>query len=301
MAESVSTSRSTVLLVTAGVLWGTGGLAGAMLSDRAALDPLAVAAYRLLLGGGLATIGCAVLGGFRYCWNVAAVLRVLAVGALLAVFQVAYYLAVAALSVSLATLLTIGSVPVLVAFASAIADRAWPTSRVRLAVGVALTGLVLLCGAGGTDPTSPQTGLGVVLTLCSGAGFASMILLTRQPVPGLPASTVTTAGLLTGGLLLLPIALPVGMAIPMTWPVLGIAGFLAAVPTAIAYGAYFTGSRGATPIASALAVLLEPLTAAVLAVVLLGERLTVGGIVGAALLILALLLNNLANRAGTGR
>ena len=39
------------LLVVAGVAWGTGGLLGSLLGHATGLSPLAVAAYRLGLGG----------------------------------------------------------------------------------------------------------------------------------------------------------------------------------------------------------------------------------------------------------
>jgi DME family drug/metabolite transporter len=42
-----------VLLVLAGVLWGTGGLFGSLLAARTGLSPLAVAGYRLAVGGAL--------------------------------------------------------------------------------------------------------------------------------------------------------------------------------------------------------------------------------------------------------
>ena len=39
------------LLVLAGLAWGTGGLLGTLLGRETGLTPLAVAAYRLTLGG----------------------------------------------------------------------------------------------------------------------------------------------------------------------------------------------------------------------------------------------------------
>jgi drug/metabolite transporter, DME family len=42
-----------ICLATAGLLWGTGGLTGSLLSRTAGLPPLSVAAYRLAAGGAL--------------------------------------------------------------------------------------------------------------------------------------------------------------------------------------------------------------------------------------------------------
>src|SRR5690606_12443343 len=101
-----------------------------------------------------------------------------------------------------------------------------------------------------------------------------------------------------GGLVLLPFAaLSGGLAVPATplgWWWLA---FLALVPTALAYALYFTGlpAAGATP--AALAALLEPLAAALLAIAVLDERLALWGWLGAALLVLAVVLA----RPSTGR
>jgi drug/metabolite transporter (DMT)-like permease len=53
------------LLVLAGVAWGTGGLLGRLLSRQTGLSALAVAAYRLGLGGllVLAAVGVLALAG----------------------------------------------------------------------------------------------------------------------------------------------------------------------------------------------------------------------------------------------
>src|SRR5688500_11674111 len=99
-------------LVLAGVLWGTGGLLGSLLSERTGLSALAVAGYRLT-GGGLVLVVLLAASG-RWPRGPAAWRRVAAVGALAAVFQAAYFTAVSLTSVSLATLVTIGSAPVIV-------------------------------------------------------------------------------------------------------------------------------------------------------------------------------------------
>ncbi|RZS45119.1 DME family drug/metabolite transporter [Herbihabitans rhizosphaerae] len=282
----MSANRSTLLLVTAGILWGTGGLSGSILADDARLDPLAVAAYRLLIGGALATV--VVATRLRAARTRAAARRILATGALLAVFQTAYFTAVSSTSVSLATLITIGSVPVFVTGATAVLERRLPDTVTLVSITVALAGLALLSGNGGT-----ATVLGIGAALVAGAGFATLTVINRRPVDGLDAATTTALGLLTGGLLLLPVALPLGMAVPLTATGLAAVAFLGLVPTAIAYGAYFAGLRRGNAVAAALAAMLEPLTATVLSVLLLHERLTGLGMIGAALLLGALLVSYL--------
>jgi DME family drug/metabolite transporter len=262
-----------------------------MLQSAAGLSPVAVACYRLLVGGVLATL--VVAGQWRYLCGRAALSRLLVAGVLLAQFQAAYQVAVAQISVSLATLITIGCVPVFVVVVTGVVERRVPARRVLLAVGAAVVGLVLLVGGpAGVDGWRVVTG--VVMALFAGAGFAVLTLVSARPVAG--QHVVTSAALLLGGVLLLPFALVDGMGVALDGDVVLLIGFLGLVPTALAYGAYFLGLRDAHPTAAALASMLEPLTATVLSVALYGERLTAGGVVGALLIAGALGLYYLAPR-----
>jgi DME family drug/metabolite transporter len=130
------------------------------------------------------------------------------------------------------------------------------------------------------------------MSLFSGAGFAALTFVSARSVPG--QNVVTSVALLVGGVFLLPFALNYGMFFPFGWGVFALVVFLGVVPTAVAYGAFFLGLRHATPTAAALATLLEPLTATILAVGLHGERLTPAGVVGALLIAGALALYYLA-------
>jgi DME family drug/metabolite transporter len=283
---SVSPARvSSALLILAGVLWGTGGLAGAMLQSAAGLSPVAVAAYRLLVGGLLAT---AVVSAQLTCLRGRAALsRLVLSGALLAGFQAAYQVAVAQISVSLATLITIGCVPVFVAVVGVFLEGRVPARRTVLAIGGSVVGLVLLSG-GPANADGWRVASGVTMSLLSGAGFAALTLVSARPMPG--QHVITSVGLLLGGVFLLPFALVDGVSIPLDVDVFVLVGFLGVVPTAVAYGAFFLGLRHAHPTAAALAAMLEPLTATVLAVLLNGERLTAAGIVGTLLISGALAL-----------
>src|SRR6266849_2062191 len=100
-------------LVLSGLLWGTGGLTGSLLSRAAGLSAISVAAYRLTAGGTLIVVFLTVT---RRPWPAsrAAWTRIITIGLLAALFQSCYFIAVSLTSVSLATLLTIGCAPVMV-------------------------------------------------------------------------------------------------------------------------------------------------------------------------------------------
>ncbi|AUI57495.1 DMT family transporter [Amycolatopsis sp. BJA-103] len=286
MSVAVTTrARSSAALVLAGVLWGTGGLAGSLLASRAGLHPLSVAAYRLLIGGVIAT-GCLWLtGGLRGLPRTPeARRRLLTVGGLFALFQTSYFVAVSLSSVSVATMTTIGSAPVLLAVATAVKSRRLPSAWTTVSLAGSLIGLALLQWTPGEEADVA----GVLFALLAAAGFAALTLVTATRVDGLDPLPTTAFGCLIGGAALTPAALWFGMAVPPQVDVLALVVYFGVVPTALAYAAYFRGLEGAHPVLAALSALLEPLTAALLSMVVLGERLGAVGWCGAAVLIAAL-------------
>jgi DME family drug/metabolite transporter len=293
---SITSARaSAALLITAGVLAGTGGLAGAVLASAGHLHPVAVAAYRLLIGGVCATVVVVAAGQLRHLRANPG--RLMITGGLMAGIQAAYQVAVAQISVSLATLITIGCLPVCVVAATA--RRTRPDHRTLAAIAGSLVGLTLLCGVPASGVDGWQTVVGVAMALAAGAGFAVLTLVAERPVDGQGA--IISAGMLVGGLLLAPCALPYGMAMHLTGEVVAVAAYLGIVATAVVYGAYVLGLRHAGATAAALAIVLEPLTATVLSVAFHGERLTAAGVAGAVLIAGALTLYYLPGGRTFGR
>ena len=189
---------------------------------------------------------------------------------LAATFQACYFTAVWLTTVGLATLVTIGAAPVVVVAVETLQGRA---RRGSLPVVVlALLGLGLLVGmpATGADPLA-----GAAAAVFAGSAFAVMTLAGARPVPGLDPMVATGASFVVGGLLLaVPTAMLGRLSFPVTFSGVGLLALFAVLPTALAYTAYFRGlGAGASPGTGAVLALLEPLTAAVLAATVLGERL----------------------------
>jgi DME family drug/metabolite transporter len=289
------------LLVLAGVAWGTGGLLGSLIGRETGLAPLAVAAYRLGLGGLLVLVAVAGLAHFRGDRRLlgapghrrAALRRIGGLAVLAAAFQACYFTAVSLTSVGLATLVTIGTAPVVVVAVEALGGRARPGALP--VVVLALLGLGLLVGV----PTAGASPLaGAAAAVLAGSAFAVMTLTGARPVPGLDATVATGASFMAGGLLLaVPAAVTGGLTFSPSLAGVGLLALFAVVPTALAYAAYFRGLGAATsPGTGAVLALLEPLTAAVLAAIVLGERLGGVRVVGALLLAVAVVLAARADR-----
>ena len=295
-AFSSRPSAGLLCLATSGLLWGTGGLTGSLLGRVAGLSAIAVAACRLTAGGVL--IVC-YLTATRKTWpsGRAAWARITVIGLLAAIFQSCYFAAVSLTSVPLATLITIGAAPVIVLGAERAIGR--PAGRLAvLTTGLAVTGLGLLVGLpSGFRESAVLASAG--MAVLAAAGFAAITLISMRPVAGLDDLAVTGFGFTVGGLLLMPAAgLAGGIAFRPGLPAIGLLVALGTGPTAVAYTLYFRGLRTAAASTAARLALLEPLTGAILAALLLGERLSATGIVGAAIIGAAVILTVQADRGG---
>jgi DME family drug/metabolite transporter len=287
---------STLFLVLSGLLWGTGGLIGTLLGRAAGLSALSVAVYRLLAGGGL-IVAFLTLTGRRWPAGRAAWTRIAVNGLLSALFQGCYFAAIALTSVSLATLVTIGGTPVIVAVIEQARGRRALGRAGVITTALALAGLGLLAGfpGGGLSETAVLASTGMALLAAS--GFAAVTLIATSPVPGLDELTLNGFGFSLGGIMLLPLAAVLGHGLGFR-PGLASAGLLAALgigPTAVAYTLYFRGLRKAPATTAALLTLIEPLTAAALSALVLGQGLSAAGIAGAVMLLAAVARTVLAD------
>jgi len=275
------------LLVVSGLLWGTGGLTGRLLTRDWGLSPAAVAGYRLLIGG-LLILGFLTAAGRPAPRGRSAWTRVTLIGLLAACFQACYFTAVAWTSVSLATLVAIGAAPIVVLAVERAAGRRRLTPAAVGTVALAILGLALLVGRPTPGPTTGTLLGGLGLALGAATGFAAISLVGTRPVTGLDDLTLTGWAFLLGGAVLLPSAAlgggASGIGIPARpEPVLLLLA-LGLAPTALAYTLYFKGLRSVAASTATLTALLEPLTGSVLAAAVLGDRLGLAGLVGAALL-----------------
>ena len=279
---------STLFLVLSGLLWGTGGLIGTLFGRAAGLSAISVAAYRLLAGGGL-IVAFLTLTGRRWPTGRAAWTRIAMNGLLSALFQGCYFAAISLTSVSLATLVTIGGTPVIVAIIEQARGRHALGRAGVITTALALAGLGLLAGFPGGGLSETAVLASTAMALLSASGFAAVTLIATSPVPGLDELALNGFGFSLGGMALLPLAAELGRGLSFR-PGLPSAGLLAALaigPTAAAYTLYFRGLRKAPASTAALLTLIEPLTAAALAALVLGQRLSATGIAGAVILLAA--------------
>lgn len=291
-SSALPVGRGLLYLVFAGVAWGTAGGAAALVFDASDLGPLALSFWRCV--GGLALLLAARALRRRPAHRPAEpaarrLARVLGNGVGLAVFQSAYFAAVASTGLAVATVVTLGAGPVLIALGARLALGERIGGAGLLAVAGALAGLsVLVLGNGGAT-VRPA---GVLLALLSAAGYAGITLLTRllgRNGESADPSATTAWAFAVASVLLLPLAGAEGM-VPHTVEPVRVAVLLmyvAAVPTALAYALYFAGAAVVRSATVSVIMLLEPVSAALLAVAVLGERLSAATVLGTSLLLAA--------------
>ncbi len=287
-------------MVVVGLLWGTIGPAVAFLDEHTAMTSVQISLWRVAIAIGPLTVVALVLarraappgvvgerrsdgpGGGTAGLSAGLTGYALLVGVITAGYQLAYFAAVSAIGVTVPTLIALGLGPILVAVGETVLFARRPSRRTLGALGVALTGLVLLALGGSATVTVG----GVALSLASAAGYAAAVLSAGPLGRRIDVATLNAITVAGGLAVLLPLALITGGA---GGP--GNAGGLVAllhlglVVSGLAYALYYAAARTLPSTHVVVLALLEPVTAPVLAALLLGETLTAGAIAGGGLML----------------
>ncbi|MFF0867838.1 DMT family transporter [Nonomuraea sp. NPDC003560] len=265
-------------VVGASALWGTAGTAGLLVSA----DSVALAAARLVIGG--AALGLLARAGVRRAFRPVLVPAALAVAA----YQLCFFAAVGRTGVAVGTVVAIGSGPVFTGLLSWVLHGRRPSGRWALATTAAVCGCAALIGGGGAQ-AGGQMVSGVLFALLGGLLYAFYAVSAARAIEK-GAESDAVMGVLFGGaaLVMLPVLLVNGVG----W--LGEPRGLLAVlylglgTTALSYILYGRGLR-TTPVATASTLALaEPAVAALLGLLVLGERLAPLSIAGLVMLVLGL-------------
>lgn len=276
-----------ILIIAAALCWATIGLFYTVAVKRYGLHPLTAVAYRtliaaLLLGIVLALFSAPSLAIRRehLIWFAAYVV----VG--IVVFYIAYVYAIILIGVAVAAVL-LYTAPAWVALIAALLLKEPFTARVAAALGLTWVGVFLVAQA--YDLTHLRVNRWGILTgLLSGLTYGLYSVFQKVLVRTYRPWAVQWHGLFWGGLILFLLqpreALVYPLGVPEVWPwLLG----LAIIPTLGGGLAYVTGVQWVPVSVASIVATLEPVAAAVLGYIFLGERLTAAQWVGAACILLA--------------
>lgn len=276
-------------MLAAAVLFGTTGTAQALGLENT--TPLAVGAMRLVVGGAaLAVLGLLLARRrtrvVRNPRMTPGALGLMATtGVCLAAYQPLFFLGTERNGVAVGTVIALGSAPVLAGLLEWALTRRVPTRIWLVATTLATAGVVLLGVGGGTGSVGAVDALGLAGSVGAGASFAIFANAQRRLMDaGWDPFTVAGAmgaGSAIVGALMLPFAdlswlgEPRGMAMVL---------WLGFATIALGYTLFTWGLERLTAATAATLTLAEPLTASILGITVLGERL--GPIAIAALVVL---------------
>ena len=287
--------RAVIAVIAAAMLFGTTGTARSL--GPSATSVWLVGTLRIALGA-ITLLACALISRDRSAAVGAKAARYIAIGGVgAAIYQPAFFAGVEECGVAIGTVIALGSGPM---FAGGI-DRAirqrplqlhWFIGTAVMLIGVAV---LVMTGSGGSDDAQ-LTISGVSFALAAGLGYAmyaqttsSLIELKLSSTIALAAQFGVAAIILTPFMIFKVLA---GSEMAWMWSASGAAMLLhlGVLTAGVAYMLYGWGLR-VLPVSSAVSItLVEPLTAAGAAFVVLGERLSASGLIAGVVVLIGLVV-----------
>lgn len=265
----------TLSVLAAAALFGTTGTALAKGPDG--IEALSAGSLRLLIGGA----GLCLIGGRAMLANVRQrsdrrITLILAGGITVASYQLGFFWATESTGVALATVVTIGSAPLVSRVIAAVRKRPTPDVWwIVSAVGLIL-GLVLLVIGSASGTASVEFDLwGVVAATVAGASYAAYTEVgSEMMVRGWHPTSAMAGIFFAAGLLTSPILFVRDVGWFGTSAGLGVMLYLSLVTLTLAYLWFGWGLERLPPTTVVMLTMFEPVVAAVLAIIVLDERLS---------------------------
>lgn len=284
-------------VILASLLWGTTGTAATF---APALSPLFIGSFAMSIGGflqcGLASVNIvhdrALLVMYR---------RFLIVGAFaVAIYPLAFYSSMRLSGVTIGTVVSIGSAPILSAIIEYLSrdfqlNKQWATGAL-----LGIIGMVMLAFSDNASTTIQNTYvyLGILLGLVAGFTYALYSWSARQlMLKGINTKAAMGATFGCGGLLLIPVMLITGSAFFTLWTNIAVGFYMALIPMFLGYLCYGFGLSKISASMATTITLLEPVIAAILAMLIVGEYLSIIGWIGMLLIFICLIMVTLSSLA----
>jgi len=265
-------------IVIASVLWSLAGILAKMIHGMTAQS---IIFYRVTLASLIFFIALLISGNLKIIKPGNKKIYLVAFGILQAVTMLAYFVAILNASVSVAVLM-LYTAPVYVTVLSPWLLKEVATKKGIIALILSIIGIVLI-----VDPGKlyfPAYSLGILAGIISGVTYAFQIMTSKHVSKTYSGYTQAFWASVISMLVLFPIGFaPVNVVFSnMFYLVL-----LAIFPTILAVSLYFSGLKKVKTSSASILALIEPVSAVILAVLILGEHITVLEITGGVLILAA--------------
>ena len=194
--------------------------------------------------------------------------------------------------VAVGNVVALGSGPIFAAILEWVWERHRLSIRWALCAGVAILGVILLStGRIADDASGKSVSLGVALGLLAGLAYALYTYASTRVLDLGHSSRGVMGGMFgLGAVLLAPVLIATAAPLLQRGDSIAIAAYLAIGPMFIAYLLFGFGLRSIRSSVATTVTLIEPVVAAALAIIVVGEQLRWSGWIGLALILVGVTL-----------
>ena len=204
-------------------------------------------------------------------------------------YQVFFFASVDRTGVATAALITVGCIPVSAGIVGWVFLRERPSKIWYISTAIAIAGLII--ASLGELQTNDAKGL--IFAVIAGSGIGAYINAAKVEVrAGAHSALLPGISFLLGSIGLFFVVRSDLLQVQWTTQTILLAVYLGAVTMGIANGIQMVGLRGISPGVASTMMLADPVTAAVLGVVVLGEAVTLNGAVGLILVVIGLVMQS---------
>jgi DME family drug/metabolite transporter len=280
------------LVIFAAMLWGTTGTTQAFAPEEA--KPFVIGTLRISIGGALLLLLAFLRGSLR-TWRRLALWPTVISAVCIAAYQVFFFEGVARTGVAVGTIVGIGSVPIFGGLLGWGLRKERLEKRWHFATGLAIIGAILLLSTNGEFRVDP---FGILLAIGAGGVYAIFVAVSKGMLESRSPDMAMAVIFSLGALFLLPALLTADLSWVLQPRGLAVTLHLGLFTAALAYFLFARGLRLVPVSTAATLTLAEPLTAGILGVAILGERLTPSAAAGIGLVFLGLVIlsGNLESR-----
>lgn len=283
-------------LLTAAMLWGTCGTAQTFAPEG--YDPMVVGMMRIAIGGSVLFLLALFRGELGPVASWPAKLSLLSAFSV-ASFQLLFFNAVHQTGVAVGTIVALGSAPVIAGILAFIVTGERPGRRWLIATLLAISGCCLLLLAGREAPVAVRP-LGLFLALGAGASYVVYAMTVKKLLAGKSSLAVMAVVGCLGALMLLPLLLTRDFSWLAQSRGVSVALYLGLFSYALPMFLFAYG-LSITPVATAVTMtLMEPLTAGLLGVLIVGEHFPVAAWCGLLLMLSGLFVLTVSRRSSLG-